>query len=72
MSRLSRFVLLTILLFANVVSGQTSTPVPPPANQAIAEAFDVKAAVEAYLAKMPPAQRVRSDAYFEGPWLTLR
>ena len=72
MSRVGRFVLLTILLFANVVSGQTSTPVPPPANQSIAEAFDVRAAVEAYLAKMPPAQRARSDAYFEGGyWLLL-
>ena len=72
MSRAGRFVLLAILLFPNVVSGQTSTPVPPPANQAIAEAFDVRAAVEAYLAKMPPAQRARSDAYFEGDyWLLL-
>ena len=72
MSRAGRFVLLAILLFANAVPGQTNTPVPPPANQAIAEAFDVKAAVEAYLAKMPPAQRARSDAYFEnGYWLLL-
>ena len=69
MSRAGRFVLLAILLFPDAVSGQT---VPPPANQAIAEAFDVRAAVEAYLAKMPPAQRARSDAYFEGGyWLLL-
>ena len=35
-------------------------------------AFDVNAAVDAYLAKMPAAQRARSDAYFEGGyWLQL-
>jgi STE24 endopeptidase len=34
--------------------------------------FDVNAAVNAYLAKMPPAQRARSNAYFEGGyWLLL-
>jgi STE24 endopeptidase len=37
-----------------------------------APAFDVNAAVEAYLAKMPPAERARSNAYFEGGyWLQL-
>jgi STE24 endopeptidase len=37
-----------------------------------AQAFDVNAAVDAYLAKMPTAQRARSDAYFEGGyWLLL-
>ncbi len=37
-----------------------------------APAFDVKAAVETYLAKMPPEQRARSNAYFEGGyWLQL-
>jgi len=35
-------------------------------------AFDINAAVETYLAKMPPAQRARSNAYFEGGyWLQL-
>src|ERR1700726_3829603 len=35
-------------------------------------AFDVNAAVEGYLAKMPPAERARSNAYFEGGyWLQL-
>jgi STE24 endopeptidase len=34
--------------------------------------FDVHSAVEAYLAKMPPARRARSNAYFEGGyWLLL-
>src|SRR6202140_5730963 len=35
-------------------------------------AFDVNAAVETYLSKMPPAERARSNAYFEGGyWLQL-
>lgn len=33
--------------------------------------FDVKAAVDTYLAKMPAAQRARSDAYFEGGYWPL-
>jgi STE24 endopeptidase len=38
----------------------------------VAQPFDINAAVNAYLAKMPPAQRARSDAYFEGGyWLIL-
>ena len=77
MVRASRPALLTILLFAGLALGQTSTPdgpsVPPPANQtAAASGFDVTAAIEKYLSKMPPAQRARSDAYFEGGyWLLL-
>lgn len=42
------------------------------ANVPVAQPFDINAAVNAYLAKMPPAQRARSDAYFEGGyWLIL-
>ena len=72
-----RFVLLAVLMFAAVAPGQTGAPgalsAPVPANQAaVAAGFDVSAAVDAYLAKMPPAQRARSDAYFEGGyWLQL-
>jgi STE24 endopeptidase len=37
-----------------------------------AQPFDVKAAVDAYLARVPADQRARSDAYFEGGyWLLL-
>jgi len=37
-----------------------------------AAAFDVEAATQAYLAKVPPEQRQRSDDYFEGGyWLIL-
>ena len=71
MNRACRFVLLAVLMFADVAPGQTGLPgalsAPVPANRAaVAAAFDVNAAVDAYLAKMPPAQRARSDAYFEG------
>jgi STE24 endopeptidase len=71
------FVALAILLFSVLAFGQKSVPGVPsaaaPAGQAAAgPAFDVRAAVDAYLAKMPAAQRARSDAYFEGGyWLLL-
>ena len=64
-------------LFPAVASAQTtgpnSTTMPPVANQpATSPSFDVNAAVEAYFAKMPPAERARSNAYFEGGyWLLL-
>lgn len=39
---------------------------------AVAAAFDPEAATEAYLARVPPAQKARSDAYFEGGyWIQL-
>jgi STE24 endopeptidase len=53
------FVLLAVLLPS--LTAQTNT-----------READIKAAVDAYLAKMPPAQRARSNAYFEGGyWLLL-
>ena len=37
-----------------------------------AQSFDVKAATDAYLARLSPEQKARSDAYFEGGyWLQL-
>jgi len=78
MIQAGRFLLLlSICLFTVGASGQTgatgAAPVPPPANQVVAaQSFDVNAAVNAYLAKMPPAERARSDSYFEGGyWLIL-
>jgi Zn-dependent protease with chaperone function len=77
MVRTSQLVVLAILLCSVLVFGQTSapeaTPIPPDANQSVTgPAFDVNAAIDKYLAKMPPAQRARSDAYFEGGyWLQL-
>jgi Zn-dependent protease with chaperone function len=70
-------VAVTILLVGVFAVGQTSEPAVPSgavaANQpSTGPAFDVRAAVDTYLAKMPPAQRARSDAYFEGGyWLQL-
>ena len=68
-------VLLTILGYfaAAQTSGAAAASVQPPANpSAEARPFDISAAVEAYLAKMPPAERIRSNAYFEGGyWLIL-
>jgi STE24 endopeptidase len=68
--------LATLLLFAVLAACQKDAPVAPSlaaTNQAgAAQALDVKESVEAYLSKMPPEQRARSDAYFEGGyWLLL-
>ena len=77
MVRAGRCILLTVLLFTGLAAGRDGDPdassVSAPASQpAAGQAFDIKAAVDAYLAKMPPAQRARSDAYFEGGyWLQL-
>jgi len=77
MDRASRFVLPMVLLLTVFASGQTNTPAVSPAapaatNVAATQKLDVEAAVNAYLAKMPPAQRARSNAYFEGGyWLLL-
>ena len=75
MSRASRLILPAILLItAALASGQAATPISPAASDApkMKQPFDVNAAVEAYLAKMPPAERARSNAYFEGGyWLLL-
>jgi STE24 endopeptidase len=51
-------------------------PSHPPAIESIHgetyDTFDVNAATEAYLAKIPPNKRAASDAYFEGGyWLIL-
>src|ERR1039458_7963210 len=66
-----RFVLLAVLMFTEVAPGQTGAPgafsAPVPANRAEGAAtFDVGAAVDAYLAKMPPAQAARPDASVQG------
>jgi STE24 endopeptidase len=80
MVRLMRCVVPFVLLFVfftTIAPAQTAggNPAPTPAvadRHATSEPFDVNAAVDAYLAKMPPAQRARSNAYFEGGyWLLL-
>src|SRR5208283_5568096 len=71
-----QFVLL-FLVFTVIASAQSAegnaAPTPPVADQHLTLApFEVNAAVDAYLAKMPPSERVRSNAYFEGGyWLLL-
>jgi STE24 endopeptidase len=53
---------------ANTPAATAQSAAPPPTGPA----FDVNAAVNAYLAKVPADQRARSDAYFEGGyWLLL-
>jgi STE24 endopeptidase len=71
------FSLLVLALLPYFATGQTNGTVaaPTPAasqNVLPAQPFNVKAAVEQYLAKMPPAERAKSNAYFEGGyWLIL-
>ena len=42
-----------------------------PSAASAGPAFDVKAATDAYLAKVPPDKKARSDAYFEGGYWFL-
>jgi STE24 endopeptidase len=66
--------LITLASFATAqTSPATNAPSPTSSASAVAPApFNIDAAVEAYLAKMPPARRASSNAYFEGGyWLLL-
>jgi STE24 endopeptidase len=69
--------LLTMLFFAGVVplaraQASNANVTTERAAAASARSFDVKAAVDAYLAQVPADKRARSDAYFEGGyWLQL-
>src|SRR6266481_5021819 len=71
-----RFVLLCTAL-TPIATAQSPGAIPAPTlpvadRHAAAESLDIRAAVDAYLAKMPPAERARSNAYFEGGyWLLL-
>jgi len=75
MLRAARLFLSFVFLFSIFAYSQTSTAPAAPAQLANAPAaptFDIDAAVNTYLAKMPPAERARSDAYFEGGyWMIL-
>ncbi len=73
MVRSLRMLIVIEILFAITASAQTNTPAAAsgPASSATSQ-FDVNSAVNAYFAKMPPARRAQSNAYFEGGyWLTL-
>ena len=63
---------LTAIALAQSAGGDLAT-VPLVADRhATSESFDVNAGVDAYLAKMPPSERARANAYFEGGyWLLL-
>jgi len=57
---------------ANSPEKQTESPGADEASPAPGAAFDPESATRAYLASVPPDQRARSDAYFEGGyWLIL-
>ena len=78
MQKTRRVIGCLLLLFglSSCLAAQDDSPnkiATPPANShaAQAPAFDVTAAVNTYLAKMPPVQRARSDAYFEGGYWLL-
>jgi STE24 endopeptidase len=56
----------------NATATATATAAAAKELTQTAPAFDVKSAVEAYLAKMPAEQRARSNAYFEGGyWMQM-
>jgi STE24 endopeptidase len=62
--------LLCVAVFITSAHGQAPAPSIPAA--ATGDHIDVAAATAAYLATMPPEQKARSDAYFEGGyWLDL-
>ena len=69
--------LVCLLSQAQAVSSNATEIEPPPPMPVPAAAqphpdFDVKAAVDAYLATIPADKKARSDAYFEGGyWLLL-
>jgi STE24 endopeptidase len=74
MPRATWMVAVVFVLFTTLATAQTSsgTASAVPSAAASGPASDVNAAVETYLAKMSPAQRARSNAYFEGGyWLSL-
>jgi STE24 endopeptidase len=76
MFRAIRSIVLVAVCLNAVAFAQTGTSSAAPqsagASTSSSQAFDIGAAVDAYLAKMPPDRRARSDAYFEGGyWLLL-
>jgi STE24 endopeptidase len=69
MAKLHCVVVFLSLLFSAVLSQAQPQSTSAPAT---GPAFDVQAAVNAYLARVPPDAKARSDAYFEGGyWLQV-
>lgn len=77
MIRATRIAILSLLLWLPCLAAAQTGSAPAVAQSSSSSAastqpFNVDAAVEAYLTKMPPAERARSNAYFEGGyWLIL-
>ena len=72
MIRLFRVLALLATFCPLLTLAQTQPPMASPITAAATAPFDISAAVNAYLAKMPAARRAQSDAYFEGGyWLIL-
>jgi STE24 endopeptidase len=82
MVRVTHLIVLSFLLLLTVLAGFAPAQVPTQTKSgdgpstagpgAATPSFDINAAVESYLAKMPPARRAQSNAYFEGGyWLLL-
>jgi Zn-dependent protease with chaperone function len=76
MLRVLCFVLSGVLFTSSLAVAQATSPTAAPQQAPSATvttpAFDIQAAADAYLAKMPASRRAMSDAYFEGGyWLIL-
>jgi STE24 endopeptidase len=75
MSRIVYVLAVFVLACGGILSpaaAQVSAPPATASDQPTRPAFDVESAVNTYLAKMPAAERARSNAYFEGGyWLQL-
>src|SRR6267378_133262 len=72
MSRSGTCLLLALILLVPAVCAGAAVAAAPATGAAGGAALDVKAATAAYLAKIPPDKKARSDAYFEGGyWLLL-
>src|SRR6516165_1454440 len=69
MRQAGRFILPLILLLNLLAAAQTGSTSVQPAQSSAGQSFDIKVAVDAYLAKMSPAQRAQSDE--GGYWLML-
>lgn len=68
--KMPALLLLSALALPHLALAQAPPPPAPPA--ATSSVGDPVAATEAYLARLTPEQRAKSDAYFEGGyWLTL-
>ncbi|SFQ35923.1 M48 family metallopeptidase [Hymenobacter arizonensis] len=65
--------LIALLLVGSGLTAQAAQPIAAPTVQVTPQAaFNVEAATQAYLNSLTPAQKAKSDAYFEGGyWLQL-